>query len=214
MPRAALAYLPSPASPRPARSCPQPRRKHHNPFSRYPSVQPKPRLGVKNYAPQNAPGLEPETRANPPEITPVAENAVVGCSVAAESAGGKFVSQGFSPAQAEYLAEPYVGMGHHFVGRRFGLPSIISDSPLNVLKPNGISRGNFYELHFKVDPFYPGSRLPRAAGGGIWNGTSLGLEKYGTVGRLWYGSPTPLKVTVGGTVAASGAAYWYSNDGK
>jgi hypothetical protein len=105
-------------------------------------------------------------------------------------------------------------MGHHFVGRRFGLPSIISDSPLNVLKPNGISRGNFYELHFKVDPFYPGSRLPRAAGGGIWNGTSLGLEKYGTVGRLWYGSPTPLKVTVGGTVAASGAAYWYSNDGK
>jgi hypothetical protein len=87
MPRAVLAYLPSPASPRPARSCPQPRRKHHNPFSRYPNVQPKPRLGVKNYAPQNAPGLTPKTHANPPGITPVAEEAVVGCSVAAERAG-------------------------------------------------------------------------------------------------------------------------------
>ncbi|WP_397580583.1 hypothetical protein, partial [Sphingorhabdus sp.] len=135
-------------------------------------------------------------------------------SVVAERGAGKFVSQGFSPAQAEYLAEPYVGMGHHFIPRRAGLPSIISDSPLNVLKPSGISRGNFYELHFKVDPFYPGSRLPGAAGGGVWNGTSLGLEKYGTVGRLWFGSPTPLKVTVGGTVAAGGAAYWYSSDGK
>jgi Tuberculosis necrotizing toxin len=91
MPRAALAYLPSPASPRPARPCPQPRRKHYNPFSRYPSVQPKPRLGVKNYAPQNAPGLEPETHANPPGITPVAEDAVVGCSVAAESNVARFV---------------------------------------------------------------------------------------------------------------------------
>jgi hypothetical protein len=84
MPRAALAYLPSPASPRPARSCPQPRRKHHNPFSRYPNVQPKPRLGVKNYAPQNAPSFTLKTHANPPRITPVADKSVVGCSVAAE----------------------------------------------------------------------------------------------------------------------------------
>jgi hypothetical protein len=84
MTRAALAYLPRPASPRPADARPAPRRAYHNPFSRYPSVQPKPRLGVKNSAPQNAPGLTLKTHANPPGITPVAEDVVVGCSVAAE----------------------------------------------------------------------------------------------------------------------------------
>jgi RES domain-containing protein len=84
MTRVALAYLPRPASPRPARSCPQPRRKHLTPFSRHPVLRPKPRLGVKNLWPQYAPGLALETHANPPGITPVAEEAVVGCSVAAE----------------------------------------------------------------------------------------------------------------------------------
>jgi hypothetical protein len=134
---------------------------------------------------------------------------------AAGSGSAKFIGQGFSPAQADYLAQPYVGMGHHFVPRRLGLPSIISDSPLNILKPNGISRGDFYELHFKVDPHYPGSRLPASVGGGVWNGNSLGLEKYGAVGRLWYGSPTPLKVTVGGAVVATGGGvYWYSSERK
>jgi hypothetical protein len=47
-------------------------------------VQPKPRLGVKNYAPQNAPSFTLKTHANPPRITPVADKSVVGCSVAAE----------------------------------------------------------------------------------------------------------------------------------
>jgi hypothetical protein len=134
--------------------------------------------------------------------------------VVADRGASKFVSQGFSPAQAEYLAEPYAGMGHHFIPRRTGLPSIISDSRFNVLKPNGISRGDFYELHFRVDTKYPGSQLPASRGGGGWYGGQLGIEKYGSVGRLWYGSPAPLKVTVGGTVAAGGAAYWYSSDGK
>jgi DNase/tRNase domain of colicin-like bacteriocin len=87
MTRAALAYLPLPASPRPARSCPQPRRKHLNPFSRQPGVHGKPRQGVKNWTPQNAPGLSPKTHANPPRITPVADKSVVGCSVAAERVG-------------------------------------------------------------------------------------------------------------------------------
>jgi hypothetical protein len=90
MTRAALAYLPLTASQRPPQARPQPRRAYHNPFSRYPSVQPKPRQGVKNLWPQNAPGLCPKTHANPPGITPVTEDAVVGCSVAAESAGGTF----------------------------------------------------------------------------------------------------------------------------
>jgi A nuclease of the HNH/ENDO VII superfamily with conserved LHH len=84
MTRTALAYLPLTVSPRPPQVRPQPRRAYHNPFSRYPSVQPKPRLGVKNYAPQNASGLTSKTHANPLGITPVADKPVVGCSVAAE----------------------------------------------------------------------------------------------------------------------------------
>jgi hypothetical protein len=105
-------------------------------------------------------------------------------------------------------------MGHHFIPRRTGLPSIISDSPLNVLKPNGISRGDFYELHYKVDPHFFSANFPKAIGGN-WRGSSLGLEKYTGVERLWYASPTPLKVTVGGTAAAGAAgAYYYQGDGK
>ena len=129
---------------------------------------------------------------------------------AAESGSAKFVSQGFNPAQAEYLAAPYPAnaMGHHFIPRRSGLPSLISDSPLNVLKPSGISRGDFYELHYKVDPYFFNANFPKAIGG-TWRGSSLGFEKYGAIGRVWYGSPTPLKVTVGGVAAAgAGTAYY------
>ena len=126
----------------------------------------------------------------------------------AESGSAKFIRQGFKPAQAEYLAESYVGMGHHFIPRRTGLPSAISDSSLNVLKPNGISRGDFYELHYKVDPYFFNANFPKAIGGS-WRGSSLGLEKYGVVGRIWYGSPTPLKVTVGGAATAGTAGTYY-----
>jgi hypothetical protein len=50
MTRVVLAHLPLPAKQRLARSCLQRRRKHHNPFSRYPRVQPKPRLGANGVA--------------------------------------------------------------------------------------------------------------------------------------------------------------------
>jgi hypothetical protein len=122
MTRAALAYLSISASQRPADARSQPRRRHLNPFSRYPAVRPKPRLGVKNWTPQNAPGLTPKTHANPPGITPVAEDAVVGCSVAAErgvldganfaqktfkatfSAEGKFAGRGVGDVAADLRA--------------------------------------------------------------------------------------------------------------
>jgi Restriction endonuclease fold toxin 7 len=110
MPRSALAYLPIPAPRRPVELRPEPRRKHLTPFSRYPRVQPKPRLGVKNYAPQNAPGSTPKTHANPPGITPVAEDAVVGCSVAAESATVRAVRLGAEGEQAVGLFGPKVGI--------------------------------------------------------------------------------------------------------
>ena len=141
----------------------------------------------------------------------------------------KYVNQGFSPAKAEYLAEPYEGMGHHFIPRRgidvprslsqlpfvpktIKLPKVISDSRFNVLKPSGMSRGDFYELHYKVDPHYYGSGLPRGLGPGGWSGQRIGLEEYGPLGRLWYGSPTSLKLAVGGTAAdAARGASWLAN---
>ena len=106
MPRTALATLSLLASPRPAQSRPRIRRKHLSPFSRQPRLQPKPRLGVKNFAPQNAPGPSLKTHANPPGITPVAEEAVVGCSVAAERAtplmrGIAFENAGVVAARSE-----------------------------------------------------------------------------------------------------------------
>jgi len=83
---AALAYLPLPASPRPTLSRPRTRRINASPFSRQPRLHPKPRQGVKNRAPRYALGRTLKTHANPPGITPVAAEAAVWCSVAAERA--------------------------------------------------------------------------------------------------------------------------------
>lgn len=127
----------------------------------------------------------------------------------------KFMEQGFNPAQARYLAEPYIGKGHHNVAQAskipatikgvpipnalvgFRLPRAISDSSFNVLKPSGISRGDFYELHYKVDPHFWNANLPAREGGGRWTGSRLGLKKYGGLGRAWHGAPGPLKAVSG-----------------
>jgi RHS repeat-associated protein len=121
----------------------------------------------------------------------------------------RFRAQGFNPAQARYLAQPYDGMGHHFpitrsMGRDWNLPGWIIDSPFNVLRPANISIGRFYELHYAVDPSFYRAGFPRAIGG-QWVGGQLGLEKYGTWGRWWYGTSASLKLS-GGAVAAGGTA--------
>lgn len=123
------------------------------------------------------------------------------------SAAEKFVTQGFSPRVAEYLAEPYQGMGHHYVPRRFGLPPSYSDSVFNVLKPPEISIGDFYELHYQVDRHFHGAPIPPRLGGErSWSGGRLGLEKYGSAGRLLHGAPGPLKARIGGLGAGAGGA--------
>lgn len=91
---AALAYLPLPASPRPAPSRPHTCHARYNPFSRQPRVQPKPHQGVKKLSAQNAPGQTLKTRANPTGITLVAAETMVGCSVAAERVAPKAWSLG------------------------------------------------------------------------------------------------------------------------
>lgn len=120
----------------------------------------------------------------------------------------KYIAQGFSPKAASHLAAPYPqrGMGHHYIGRRFDLPESYSDGVFNVLKPENISRGDFYELHYKVDPLYYGSGVIRGEG---WSGKKLDLEKYGLMGRVWHGSPAALKARVGG-LGASGGALMYN----
>ncbi len=141
----------------------------------------------------------------------------------------KYMNQDFSRAKAEYLAEPYVGIGHHFFPRRgvdlheslsqlpfvpktITLPKFISDSRFNVLKPSGMSRGDFYELHFKVDPKFKGTGLARNLGPGGWSGQSIGLKEYDQLGRLWHGSPASLKFAVGGGAADAGrGASWLAN---
>ena len=122
----------------------------------------------------------------------------------------KYLAQGFTPAKATYLAEPYPasGMGHHFGPRRLGLPSGYSESVFNRLKPEGIARGDMMELHYRVDPHFHGGPLPRRVGGGKgngWSGAALGLKRYGLAGRILHGSPAPLKAGVGGLGAGAGA---------
>lgn len=93
MPRTALAYLPLPAPLRRVESRPRTRRWHLSPFSRQPRVQPKPRQGVKNRAPRYAPNLAFKTHANAPGIIPVADEAVVECSVAAKGAAPRVAAE-------------------------------------------------------------------------------------------------------------------------
>ena len=104
----------------------------------------------------------------------------------------RFRNQGFTPAQAKYLSQPYNGVGHHFpitqaLARNWRLPNWIRDNPLNVLKPDGISRGRFYERHYQVDPDFYSANFPKRIGGGNWDGSSIGLTKYGPFLQTWSG---------------------------
>lgn len=121
------------------------------------------------------------------------------------STAEKYLAQGFSPRAAAYLATPYEGMGHHFAGRRLKLPERFSESEFNVLKPPGMTRGDFYELHFKVDPHFYGAALRPKAAGEHWRGKALGLERHPPAGRIWHGSPMPLKARAIGLTSGAGA---------
>ena len=67
-----------------------------------------------------------------------------------------------------------------------------------------MTRGDFYERHFAVDPAFHGTGLPARVGGGPWSGKALGLERYDRLGRVWFGSPAALKARVGGLTSAGG----------
>jgi hypothetical protein len=99
----------------------------------------------------------------------------------------RFRRQGYEPRQARYLLDPYPiqRMGNHStIGRGssiFGKSAI--ESPYNVMKPNGISRGRFYERHAQGDEMWRGCRFPRSAGG-VWSRTSVLPNGFGLRDRL------------------------------
>jgi len=142
---------------------------------------------------------------------------------AAEASGAeKWLARGLPQGLADYFATPYTGGGHHYLPQRTRLPqvlrggpvpSFVSDSPFFLLKPEGISTGDMYELHYKVDPKYGGGKIPAEFGGGRWSGDELGWEKYDQLGRLWHGAPVPLKALAGtGAVGAGALVDQFGND--
>ena len=138
----------------------------------------------------------------------------------------KLISEGYDATTAAHLAGDYVGAGSHYAPRRtripeqlFGLPlpdgiagqappKWFMNGPLNVSKPTGMSRDEFYRYHYAVDPHFHGAKLPAGMRGlngrRGWSGAEAGLKKYGPVGRAWNGAPKALKESVGGSVAGTG----------
>ena len=121
----------------------------------------------------------------------------------------KYAAQGFSPAAAARLAEPYEGMGHHYIPRSHDiwkalgdgpLVSAIRDGPFNVSRPRRTSQGDFYQHHYEVDPNFSGT----TAKGERWSGDALGFKKRGQLGQIIYGAPDVLQSTFGGAIGAVG----------
>jgi len=129
------------------------------------------------------------------------------------SGPAEFIADGFSPAGAKYLAEEYRGMGHHYIKRSSDLwkklgnetvAKAIMDSPFNVSIPRRMNRGQVQRYHVQVDEDYHGGKLPKRVGGERWSAKSLGITKYGPIGRAVFGAPDALKSTVGGITGAVG----------
>jgi hypothetical protein len=58
-----------------------------------------------------------------------------------------------------------------------GLPKEFMDSPFKIVKPPTLNRGDFYELHYRVDPYFNAANLPKDVGGGTWKGKALGIKR-------------------------------------
>ncbi len=111
----------------------------------------------------------------------------------------KYAEQGFTKRQAARLAKPYDGAGHHAIIPQSArlpnflgggpIPRAILDSPFNVVKPSGMTQGDFYELHFGIDRQFHGTRVKN----GRWSGKDLGLQRYAIPERVWYGTPSATK---------------------
>lgn len=123
-----------------------------------------------------------------------------------------FLARNTSPRIAGFLAQPYKGMGSHFIKRelaKYGIPQALIESRLSVVTGTGMTRGEFYVYHFLVDKSAKGFRLPARFGKGAgsgWSGASYGLKKIGPYERFMYGSPLETKLLIFAPISASGRA--------
>ncbi len=116
----------------------------------------------------------------------------------------KYKDQGFTRRDANRLAKPYDGMGHHSIlpaRARFPewlggapVPKAILDSPFNVVKPPHISQGEFYELHAGLDRHWKGTKVRKDS----WSAKKLGLQRYDLAGRIWHGTPNATRQAIAG----------------
>lgn len=152
----------------------------------------------------------------------------------AKAGPAKYVAMGAPPELADYLAQPYAGMGHHSmiprraqsvaqvpivnktakllkvegpVNKALGgvpIPKGALDNPFNVVSSQ-MERGQMYRKHFGLDDYYYGGKVPADFGGGGWSGRRLGWRKYNPAERLWYGTPDATKaVLLGGPAILEG----------
>lgn len=108
-----------------------------------------------------------------------------------------YLAAGISKRQLADLNKPYVRIGHHNVRQSWtkGLPQFIRDNPVFVVKPPGITKRAFNELHFGLDDSVYGGRLKvdrRGAKG--WSGEKLGMQRYNQLDRLAFGTPYSLQL--------------------
>jgi hypothetical protein len=148
----------------------------------------------------------------------------------------RFREQGYSAEASRRLLQPYTGVGQHFIQQaainrtigRLGEDSVLGqtlgwfrDSSFNVVSGQGMNTGRFYEYHARIHggpAFGPRTAQGmRLLPGEPWRAANVtpALQPYGPTGYLWFGSPTALKLTVGGAAAAGGYGLYESlNDNE
>jgi hypothetical protein len=96
-------------------------------------------------------------------------------------------------------------MGHHNFRRswakKLGIPKVVYDRPILVVKPEGISFGDFQREHAGLDGNFRGG----STYGWNWSADDLGFERYPPLKRIWRGTPPLMKASIG-TGAAIGVA--------
>jgi hypothetical protein len=137
-----------------------------------------------------------------------------GLAVAREApAVEAYVRANLEPKLADYMLEPYEGMGSHYVPRRTKMPEALGGAPLppslidsrfNVSRLPGATRWQQYKYHFMNDPNYSGGPVRGRQGKGSgWSGErDFGWERNGPVTRLIAGMPADTKGFIGGAAAA------------
>ena len=132
----------------------------------------------------------------------------------------KWKRKGFTDDMARDLAKPYNGEGHHGTFRKETstaprgkkrqpgpIPDSLVESDINILKPSGISKGDFYELHMSVDPTFRSATASKGLGISAYTRQMFGLENHtpSFLDRNWRGTTTEMKIIIGG--GAGGAMH-------